>query len=75
MHEKMNRLIQDGMPLQRNMQLKVVVMAALKVHFQQQIVMNFGAARLREILDSPDPFILPILDYRITWDVVILVLF
>lgn len=72
---EMNRPIQDGMPLQRSMQLKIVVIAALKIHFQQRIVMNFGAARLREILDSPDPFILPILDYHITWDVVILVLF
>ena len=36
--------------------------------------MLFGAERLGEILASPEPLILPVLDYRITWDVVILVL-
>lgn len=71
----MNRPIQDGLPLQTIRMLRCVIIVERKIHFQQRIVMNFGAQRLREILDSPEPFILPVLDYRITWDVVILVLF
>ena len=46
-----------------------------KIFYQQRIVFLFGAERLREILVSPDPIILPILDYTVSFDVHIFILF
>ena len=42
---------------------------------QQQIVFQFGAAHLREILDDPAPFVFPIVDYAQSMDVYIFILY
>lgn len=46
-----------------------------KVFYQQRIVFMFGPERLREILESPFPVIIPIINYEVSFDVHIFVLF
>lgn len=46
-----------------------------KIFFQQRIVFLFGAERLREILESPDPIILPFLMYEHSFDMYVFILF
>lgn len=46
-----------------------------KILFQQRIVFLFGAEALGDILQSPNPIILPIVDYNISFDVHVFILF
>ena len=55
--------------------IRVNVHIDRKIFFQQRIVFLFGAAKLREILVSPNPIILPIIDYSVSFDVHIFILF
>ena len=59
---------------QPHFELHVVILFGLKINHQQRIVTLFGIECLAEILRSPHPLFLPILDYRETWDVRIFVL-
>ena len=61
-------------PFQPHFELHVVILFGLKINHQQCIVSLFGAKHLGEVLRFPHPLLLPILDYRETWDVRILVL-
>ena len=45
-----------------------------KIFFQQRIVSLFGAERLGEILESPHPFILPIIHYHHSCNIHIFIL-
>ena len=45
-----------------------------KMFYQQRMHALFGAERVREINASPEPFILPIVDHPLSFDVTIFVL-
>ena len=45
-----------------------------KIHFQQRIVCLFGPERLREIMLSPEPVILPLFDYNMSFDMSVVIL-
>ena len=61
-------------PNQPHFELHVVIPFGLKINHQQCIVSLFGAKHLVKVLGSPYPLLLPILDYKETWNVRILVL-
>ncbi len=46
-----------------------------KIFYQQRIVFMFGPDRLGEILASPLPVIIPIINYETSFDVHVFVLF
>lgn len=46
-----------------------------KIFFHQRIVFLFGPDRLAEIMASLDPIILPLMDYSVSFDIVIFILF
>ena len=50
------------------------VVLSCKIFFQQRLALTFGADRLVEINASPQPFLLPLLDYNLTFDVYIFIL-
>ena len=52
----------------------VRIMLDRKMFYQQQMVALFGAARMGEVMASPDPFILPVVHYQFSFDVTILIL-
>ena len=54
--------------------IRVNIWISRKIHFQQRIVFLFGPERLREILLSPDPIILPLIDYNFSFDVNVVIL-
>lgn len=54
--------------------IRVNICISRKIHFQQRIVLLFGAERLGEILRSPEPVILPLIDYNISFDVHVFIL-
>ena len=45
-------------------QVNILVFISRKVHFMQHIVFFFGPAALREVLDAPNPIILPFMMYE-----------
>ena len=45
-----------------------------KIHFQQCIVVLFGPERLREIMLSPNPIILSLFDYNMSFDMSVVIL-
>ena len=55
--------------------IRVNVHIDRKIFFQQRIALLFGAELLRDILQSPNPIILPIVDYTISFDVHVFILF
>ena len=61
-------------PFQPHFELHVVILFGLKINHQQRIVSLFGIECLAEVLRSPHPLLLSILDYHEDWDVHILVL-
>ena len=46
-----------------------------KIVYHQRIVYLFGPERLEEILESPIPVIIPIINYELSFDVIILILY
>lgn len=54
--------------------INVRVCISRKVHFMQRIVHLFGPERLREILISHDPLILPLIVYENSFDVHVFIL-
>ena len=55
--------------------IRVNICIDRKIFYQQRMVLLFGPERLREVLESPDPIILPILDYTTSFNVHIFILF
>lgn len=55
--------------------ISIRVCISRKLHFMQRIVFLFGPERLREILASPDPIILPLINYENSFDVHVFILF
>ena len=54
--------------------ISVHIWISRKIHFQQRLAFLFGPERLREILTSPEPIILPLIDYNFSFDVTIVIL-
>ena len=46
-----------------------------KIFYQQRIVFMFGPRRLREILESPLPVVIPMINYENSFDVHVFILF
>lgn len=55
--------------------IRINVHVDRKIFFQQRIVYMFGPARLGEILASPLPVVIPIIDYATSFDVNVFILF
>lgn len=70
-----NLPIRTDEPYQYSPYVSVHIVLSRKVFYQQRIALLFGAARLAEILASPEPFLFPSMSYDITFDVFIFVLF
>lgn len=64
----------DYFPFQFRNSITVDICISNKIHFQQRIVQLFGLQSLQEILNSPQPVILPILDYTRSFNVIIFIL-
>ena len=45
-----------------------------KIFYQQKMTELFGRERVREINESDQPFILPLINYRTNFDVIIFIL-
>lgn len=72
----MNNDRQNGFfPFHFAQRIQIHVHVDRKVFFQQRIAFLFGAERLREILESPQPIILPLIMYEHSFDVSIFILF
>lgn len=55
--------------------IRINVHVDRKIFFQQRIVFMFGADRLGEVLASPEPIILPLINYETSFDVHVFILF
>ena len=69
-----NNLIHQNEPYQFVPFTSIHVVLSCKIFFQQRLALTFGADRLAEINASPQPFLLPLLDYNLTFDVYIFIL-
>ena len=56
-------------PFQPHFELHVVILFGLKINHQQCIVSLFRTKHLEEILRSPHPLFLSILDYHESWNI------
>ena len=54
--------------------INVRVCISRKMHFMQRIVFLFGPERLGEILASPEPVILPLINYHTSFNVHVFIL-
>ena len=62
-------------PFQLVQNMNVRICVSLKIHFMQRIVHLFGPERLGEVMSSPNPVILPLINYHMSLDVHIFILF
>ena len=62
------------LPFHLTQRIRINVHVDRKVFYQQRIVFMFGAERLREILDSPLPVIIPMIHYKNSFDVHVFIL-
>ena len=69
-----NNPIRQNEPYQFVPFTSIHVVLSCKIFFQQRLALTFGADRLAEINASPQPFLLPLLDYSHTFDVYIFIL-
>ena len=60
--------------LNPNLGITVFIHIDRKVFFQQRLVSLFGAERLGEIINSPHPFILPLINYHNSCNIYIFIL-
>lgn len=65
---------QNFFPFQSVQNMNVRVCISHKIHFMQRIVHLFGPERLADILASPQPIILPLINYHVSFDVCIFIL-
>ena len=54
--------------------IRINVHVDQKIFFQQRIALMFGAAVLREVLESPLPVIIPVINYEVSFDMHIFIL-
>ena len=69
-----NNPIRQNEPYQFFPFTSIHVVLSCKIFFQQRLALTFGADHLAEINASPQPFLLPLLDYNLTFDVYIFIL-
>ena len=63
------------LPLYNTQSICINVHVDQKLFYHQHIVYMFGPERLGEILESPIPVIIPIMNYKLSFDVTILILY
>ena len=61
-------------PFDFTQQIQINVCISRKIHFMQRIALMFGPARLGEVLNSPNPVILPLINYETNFNVHIFIL-
>lgn len=61
-------------PFQFTQNLTIRVTVSRKINFMQRIALLFGSEVLREVLTSPNPVILPLINYETSFDVFIFIL-
>lgn len=69
-----NQPFNEGQPYAPQRIQAIRILIDRKMHYQQIITAMFGAERLQEINESNQPFILPIVQHQVTFDVLIYVL-
>ena len=62
-------------PFHLTQRIQINVHVDRKVFYQQRLVYMFGPQRLREILESPLPVIIPLILYEHSFDVNVFILF
>ena len=62
-------------PFHMTQRIQINVHIDRKLFYQQRIVLMFGPERLREILLSPLPMIIPMIHYKNSFDVHVFILF
>ena len=62
-------------PFTLTQHILIRVTVSLKIHLMQRIVFLFGPAALEQVMQSPNPVILPLLFYEHGFDVDVFVLF
>ena len=62
-------------PFHLTQRIQINVHVDRKVFYQQRLVYMFGLQRLREILESPLPVIIPFILYEHSFDVNVFILF
>ena len=63
------------LPFHATQRIQINVHVDRKIFYYQRIVFMFGPERLREVIESPMPVIIPITSYETSFDVQILILF
>ena len=61
-------------PFHFSQQIEIRVCISQKIHFMQRIALMFGPERLGEVLASPNPVILPLINYQTSFNVFIFIL-
>ncbi len=62
-------------PFHLTQRIQINVHVDRKMFFQQRIVFMFGPRILREILESPLPVVIPMINYENSFDVHVFILF
>lgn len=62
-------------PFQFVQDVHVIIRIDRKLFFQQRLALLFGAQSLHEILQSPNPVIVPLIDYTRSFDVHVFILY
>ena len=74
MNNARNQPFSLGQPYVPSRQQSVHIILDRKMFYQQRMVSLFGRERLAEINASKEPFILPLINYHNTFDVIIFIL-
>lgn len=62
-------------PFHFTQRIRINVHVDRKIFFQQRMVFMFGPERLREIMESPLPVVIPMINYANSFDVHVFILF
>ena len=63
------------LPFYNTQHIQIQVHVDWKIFYHQRIVYLFGHKRLGEILESLIPIIIPIINYELSFDAIILILY
>ena len=63
------------LPFYNTQSIRINVHVDRKIFYHQRIVYMFGLERLGKILESPIPVVIPIINYELSFDVTILILY
>ena len=63
------------LPFHATQRIRINVHVDRKIFYYQRIVFMFGPERLREIVESPLPFIILMISYETSFDVHVFILF